>query len=316
MKPGVQRWAWLAGVACVGALAYALTHWPGGSDALLQQAAVPVPSPPMAPPPAVPQDEGRSVAAASAAASVPPLAMPASAVLRRPPVDISRMQRDIQFAISSDQRGKAGEAARHIRRCLALERDPERRRQSMEDLQRRLPEVLVSAVRASHHDLVASCQAVDAASRAQLVPLLRRSLDEGDKGAAQGLVEALGKNINLADEPGIIPALRRDAWDCDRSSQIELSRLVRRDPQLLTPNEIGALRDQERIQFSKGLEAMMRKAEGDPKRQAAFAGILASFKPPPEANPAEVARMSADIQRRCEAAREAGSGGARPGVPS
>ena len=310
MKPGVQRLAWLVGVACVGALAFAVSHWRGGSDAMPQQAALPVPSPPVAPASAVPLDEGHSVAAATAAASVPIMAMPASAVLRRPPVDVSR----IQLAISSDQRGKAGEAARHIQRCLALERDPERARQRMEDLLRRLPEAAASVMRASHQELAASCQAVDAASRAQLVPLLRRSLDEGDKGAAAGLVQALGKNFNLADEPGVIPALRRDAWDCDRSSQSELSGLVRRDPQLLTPNEIGALRDQQRIQFSKSLEALLRKAEGDPKRQAAIAGILATYKPPPEANPVEVARISADIQSRCEGG-PAQAGGVRPAMP-
>ena len=84
---------------------------------------------------------------------------------------------------------------------------------------------------------------------------------------------------------------------------------------MLTANEIGALRDQERVQLSKGLEAALRKAEGDPKRQAAE-GMLATFKPPPEANPAEVARISAEIQSRCEAARAALPGGSRPGVPS
>jgi hypothetical protein len=242
------------------------------------------------------------------------MAMPASAVLRRPPVDVSRMQPDIQLAISSDQRGKAGDAARHIQRCLALERDPERARQSVENLLRRLPEAAHSAMRASHQELVAACQAVDAASRAQLVPLLRRSLDEGDKGAAAGLVQALGKGFNLADEPGVLRALRRDAWDCDGSSQRALSSLVRRDPQLLTPNEIGALRDQERIQFSKSLEAMLRKAEGNPKRQAVIEGMLATFKPPPEADPAEVARISAEIQRRCEVG-QAQAGGVRPATP-
>jgi len=311
-KPSVQSLAWLAGVACVGALAFAVTHWRGESDAMPQQASVPAPSPPVAPAPAVPLDEGRSVAAA--AASVPTMAMPASAVLRRPPVDVSRMQPDIQLAISSDQPGKAGEAARHIRRCLALERDPERARQSMEDLLRRLPETVHSFMRASHHQLVASCQAVDAASRAELVPLLRRSLAEGDKGAAAGLVQALGAHFNLADQPGALPALRRDALDCDSSSQRVLSSLVRRDPQLLTPNEIGALRDQELIQFSKGLEALLRKAEGDPKRQAVIEGMLATFKPPPEANPAEVARMSAEIQSRCKGG-PAQAGGPRPAVP-
>ncbi|KQW51743.1 hypothetical protein ASD88_03775 [Pelomonas sp. Root662] len=307
--------AWLAGVACVGALAFAVAHWRGDSDALPQQASVPAPSPPVALAPAVPLDEGRSAAsAATAAAPVPTTAMPASAVLRRPPVDVSRMQPDIQLAISSDQRGKAGEAAWHIQRCLSLERDPERARQQMENLLRRLPETAHSVMRASHQQWVASCQAVDAASREQLVPLLRRSLGEGDKGAAAGLVQALGENFNLADEPAVVPALRRDAWDCDSSSQRVLSRLLRRDPQLLTPNEIGALRDQEHIQFSKSLEALLRKAEGDPKRQAVLEGMLATYKPPPEADPAEVARISAEIQSRCKAG-PAQAGGPQPAVP-
>ncbi len=316
MKLGVQPLTWLAGVACVGALAFAVTHWRGDSDAMPQQASVPAPSPPVAPAPAVPVDEGRSAAATAAAASVPTMAMPASAVLRLPPADVSRMQRDIQLAISSDQRGKAGEAARHIQSCLAMERDPERQRQSMEGLLRRLPETVHSVMRASQHELVASCQAVDAASREQLVPLLRRSLDEGDKGAAAGLVQALGKNFNLADEPAVVPALRRDAWDCDRSSQSVLTSLARRDPQLLTPNEIGALRDRQRIQVGQGLEAALRKAEGDPKRKAILEQLMASFQPPPGANPAEVERISADIQSRCEAARAALPGGTRPGVPN
>ncbi|RZJ04412.1 MAG: hypothetical protein EOP39_20810 [Rubrivivax sp.] len=314
MKRGVQRLAWLAGVACVGALAFAVAHWRGDRDAVPQQALVPAPSPPVAPASSVLLDEGRSVAAATAAVSVPTTATPASAVLRRPPADVSRMQPDIQLAISSDQRGKAGDAARHIQRCLALERDPERARQRMEDMLRRLPETAHSVMRAAHQELVASCQAVDAASREQLVPLLRRSLDEGDKGAAAGLVQALEKNLNLADDPGVIPALRRDAWDCDGSSQRALSSLARRDPRLLTPNEIGVLRDLERIQFSKSLEALLRKAEGDPKRQAVLEGMLATYKPPPEADAAEVARISAEIQTRCEAARAALPGGGPPGV--
>ncbi|MFG6415530.1 hypothetical protein ACG02S_16670 [Roseateles sp. DC23W] len=242
--------------------------------------------------------------AAVAAASMPAVAiaaMPASAALRVPSLDVSRMQRDIQLAISSDQPGKAGEAARHIQRCLALERDPERQRKSREEFIRRLPEAMASTMRNVQHQLDASCQAVDAASRAQLVPLLRRSLAEGDKGAAAGLVRALGKNFTLADEPGVVPALRRDAWDCDRTSQSVLSSLARRDPQLLTPNDIGALRDQQRLLLGQGLEAVRRQSEGDPKRQAAIEGMLATFNPPPEADPVEVARISAEIQSRCKA---------------
>ena len=313
MKPVVRRLAWLAGIAGAGGLVFALGEWRGDDAAAPQQAALPAPSLPAAG--GGQAEPARAAEATPASAPVLTAAVPASAVLRRPPEDVSRRQRDIQLAVGSDQRGKAGEAARHIQSCLALERDPERSRQSAEALIRRLPESAAGAMRASHQELVASCQAVDEASRAQLVPLLRRSLAEGDKGAAAGLVQALGKNLDLADEPDIVPALRRDAWDCDSSSQRVLSSLVRRDPQLLTPNEIGALRDQERIQFSKSMEALLRKAEGDPKRQAALEGMLATYKSPPEADPAEVARISAEIQTRCEAARAALPGGGRLGVP-
>lgn len=311
MKPGVQRLVWLAGAACVGALAFAVTHWRGGSDAMPQQASVPEPSPPVASAPAPPLE-----VASAATASVPTVAMPASAVLPLPPVDISRMQRDIQLAISSDQRGKAGEAAKHIQTCLMAERSAEQQRQRSAKTadEHRIPEPFARFFRAHQDQLLASCQAVDAASRAQLVPLLRRSLAEGDKGAAAGLVQALGKNFNLADEPGVVPALRRDAWDCDRSSQGVLSSLARRDPHLLTPNEIGALRDQQRIQVGQSLEAALRK-EGDPKRKAFLEQLMTSFQPPPGVDPAEVARISADIQSRCKAARAAVAGGASPGVP-
>lgn len=187
---------------------------------------------------------------------------------------------------------------------MAWERSQERRRQSTEEFLRGVPESAAAAIRASHQAMVASCQAVDAASRAQLVPLLRRSLAEGDKGAAAGLVQALGKDFKLADEPAVVPALRRDAWDCDRSSQRVLDILARRDPQLLTPNEIGALREQMYLSDGSSLERVIR-AEGDPKRKAILEQLKASYQPPPGADPAEVARISADIQSRCEAARAA-----------
>jgi hypothetical protein len=300
MNPGARRLVWLGGIACVGAIAFTVSGWRADGALAPQQAPTPVPAP--APPvvsvaPAEPAPPPVAVAAASPP-GVASAAIPASAVLRVPPMDVSRLQRDIQLAISSDQPGKAGEAARHIQRCLALERDPERQRKSREAFARNLSEPVASAMRTIQHQMDAACQAVDAASRAQLVPLLRRSLAEGDKGAAAGLVQALGKSFNLADEPDVVPALRRDAWDCDRSSQLVLSSLVRRDPQLLTPNEIGALRDQQLRWSGRGLETAIR-AEGDPRRKAILEQLLASYQPPPEADPAEVARVTADIQSRC-----------------
>ncbi|MFG6432260.1 hypothetical protein [Roseateles sp. LYH14W] len=315
MKPVVGRLAWLAAIAGVGALAFVLSGRRGDEAAVPQQAAaLPAPAPLAA---AGAQAEPASAAqAVPASAPVLTAAVPASAVLRRPPADVSRRQRDIQLAVSSDQRGKAGEAAKHIQTCMAAERNAEQRRQRLESIlqKEKAPEAVANVLRAGHDELLASCQAVDAAARAQLVPLLRRSLAEGDKGAAAGLVRALGKDFNLADEPGVLPALRRDAWDCDRSSQGALDVLARRDSKLLTPNEIGALRDQLRLERGQSLEAAIR-AEADPKRKAILEQLKASYQPPPEADPAEVARISAEIQSRCEAARATLPGGGRPGVP-
>jgi len=294
-RPGVRWLVGLGGIAGAGAIVFTVSAWRADDAAAPQQAPASSVSVAAAEP---------APSVAMAAASTPAMAAaatPASAVLRLPSLDVSRLQRDIQLAISSDQRGKAGEAARHIQRCLASERDPERQRKSREEFAQKFSEPVAGAMRTIQHQLDASCQAVDAASRAQLVPLLRRSLAEGDKGAAAGLVQALEKDFDQAKELGVVLALRRDAWDCDRNSQRVLSSLVRRDPRLLTPNEMGALRDQERIQFSRHMDALLSKAAGDPKRRAAIEGMLATFKPPPEADPAEVARISADIQRRCEA---------------
>lgn len=298
MKPGARRLVWLGGIAGAGVIAFALGGWRADGTVAPQEASASTPGPSTVS--VGPADT--APAAALPGASMPATAtaaIPASAGWPLPPADVSRRQRDIQIALSSDQRGKAGEAAKHIQDCLMAERNAEQRRQQMAARQQQLPEPLARAFRAQHDELLASCQAVDAASRAQLVPLLRRSLAEGDKGAAAGLVQALGKDFKLADEPGVVPALRRDAWDCDRLSQSTLSGLARRDPQLLTPDEVGALRDLQRLWISRGLEAVRRQAEGDPKRQAAIDGMLATLKPPPEANLAEVARISADIQSRC-----------------
>lgn len=223
-------------------------------------------------------------------------AAPASAVaIPRPPPDVSRMQREIQIAVSSDERGKAGEAARHIKTCEGVER----LRAQVDAGWHRKSEADGRALLAGMQQDLASCQAVDAASRAQLVPLLRRSLAEGDQGAAAALVSALGKGFDMASEPTVVAALRRDAWACDRVSLYWLSTLAAQHPRLLTPNEIGALREQQRAEISKGTEETRRRPDVDSAHKAALESLLASFKPPPGADPAEVARLAADIQGRC-----------------
>lgn len=130
---------------------------------------------------------------------------------------------------------------------------------------------------------------MDAAARAQLLPLLRRSLQEGDRGAGAALARQLGKDFDPARETEAVASLRRDAWACDRSSISTLGLLSLRHSQLLTANELGAIRQ---MQASHPMWA--GAASG-----ARFSELMERFKPPAEADPAEVARLAATIQARC-----------------
>lgn len=212
--------------------------------------------------------------------------------------DVSRRQREIQIALSSDQRGSAGTAARHIQVCQSLE---QLRDWNEANRQRRGEAAYRLTLTHLAEDLPA-CQAVDAASRAQLEPLLRRSLAEGDKGAAASLVTLLRDGFDPAAEPDVVAGLRRDAWLCDGAAISWLATLVRRHPQLLTPNEVGALREKERGWVALAAEATRKSGtELDAKEQAELDRVMDSLKPPPGADAAEVARLAADIQSHCPA---------------
>ncbi|MFG6432259.1 hypothetical protein [Roseateles sp. LYH14W] len=242
----------------------------------------PASSPPLAPP----VEAARPNAAASAVAE------------SRPPMDASRLQREIQMAVSSQERGKAGEAARHILRCL-----------DAEGWAAAFPHGSVDRSKferdwvAAKERMLPACQAVDAASRAQLVPLLRRSVSEGDKGAAAKLALAMVREFKPAAEPAVMAALRRDAWDCDQQSVSRLFFLAHQHAQILTPNELGALRAQWFEQVRVEHEAALRKSLDGAQLKAAMAGMQAGLEPPPGADTTEVARMAADIQSRCKTER-------------
>lgn len=300
MKP-VRHLIPLAVVAAVAASAWA--WWQGDAAAPPEApAAQPASAPvslaqvwPTAPPPV-------AVASSAAVAALPPAPAP-SAPVRRAAPDLSYMQRAIQMAVSGDQPGKARQAAQYIQMCESLERIDKRMRDGMVPQRPQISEERQRQLAAGRQQMLASCQAVDEASRAQLVPLLRRSLAEGDKGAAASLVRVLGTGtFDMATEPAVVAALRRDAWTCDRSSQSVLQLLTRRNPQLLTPNEVGALREQQRTFLSAN--ALLQKLPvGDADRAQVLDRMQASLKPPPEADPAEVARMAAEIASHCEAGR-------------
>jgi hypothetical protein len=259
---------------------------------------------PEAPPPPLPTPLAQArpaEPAPSAAPAAQPVLLPAasaSAVSERQPPDVSRMQREIQMALSSLERGKAVEAARHILRCIDAERWAAAFPQGSVDRSKFERDWV-----AANERLLPACQAVDAASRAQLVPLLRRSFAEGDKGAAAKLALATVREFEPAAEPAVMAALRRDAWDCDPQSVSQLYGLAVQHAQVLTPNELGALRAQLFGQIRVEHEAALRKSLDGVQLKAAMAGLQAAFGPPPGADPTEVARMAADIQSRCKPER-------------
>lgn len=246
-----------------------------------------------------------AVSSASAAEPAPPpapLRLTPSAPQRAlppgwpPPPDLSRRQREIQLALSGDPRVSARAAAMHIQVCQSLEElkdwnEAHRQRRSEAEYRRTLANLA--------EDLPA-CQAIDAATRAQLVPLLRRSLADGDKGAAASLYQQLRKGFDPSAEPDIVAGLRRDALACDGASVNWLMGLHRTHPQVLTANEAGALRERARAEFVQQVEAMQQAGSKlEPRHQAELDRLLDSLKPPPDADLVEVARLVADIQRHC-----------------
>lgn len=269
------------------------------------ESVAPTQSPPSLPPASVVAARPGAPSSAPAAVAPPaslPLA-PASAAPVSPPPDVSRIQREIQVAISSNQRGRAREGARLIQTCQADERIEKWERGG--EKVHRLP--LSEAVRrqgiASYEQLRTSCQAVDAASREQLVPLLRRSVAEGDIGAASALAGALGPAFDVAAEHAVMAALRRDAWNCDAGSQSLLSNMAMQHPGLLTPSERGALNELARARISAVAEAALSKSPDNPELKAVVENFREIYRAPPGANPAEVAQLASDIQSRCKAER-------------
>lgn len=88
--------------------------------------------------------------------------------------------------------------------------------------------------------MLRQCQALDAHSRAQLIPLLRQSVAEGDQGAAIRLVTALGKGFDAAAEAVAVDGVRRDAQACHRHTLEILHMLAMVMPGLVTASEAAA----------------------------------------------------------------------------
>lgn len=225
----------------------------------------------------------------------------AAALLQRPSLDVARLQREIQAAINSNEPGKAGKAARHIERCLYVERNGMQLREELDEKQRSAPDAGNREKLAGIEQLEASCQAVDAAARAQLVPLLRRSLAEGDTGAATSLMRALGSAYDPMTQPDIVAGLRRDAAACNLVAVAALSRIAEEHPDLLTPNEIGVLRELQRAEIRAIYNTAAVRSGLDERDKAMVDRMLDGLKPPPGSDAAEVARVVAERQTRCRA---------------
>ncbi|MFT7775066.1 hypothetical protein [Roseateles sp.] len=288
MKPLVQMMTWLCCVVGVGVLTWVAGAW-RDADGLAPQRAVWSPSPASMPASGV-------VHVAEAVLAGP--AQSVGRVMATPPnslPDVSRLQREIQFAFSSDQRGKAGEAARHIKACATLERLHGRTEAGWHHKSEADGRALLTY---TQQELVA-CQAVDAASREQLVPLLRRSLAEGHRGAAASLIVELGAGFDPSAEPDVVAGLRRDSWACDGVSQAILRGSALMHPRLLVPNELGALNELERMRLGARTEQLRRMTDADPKSKVAFDKLMDGLKLPPDADAAEVARLVAEVQARC-----------------
>lgn len=286
MKPPLLRP--LAGCValCTLGLAALAWWWQGGAPTAPEPASAP--SGASAPAGAALAEAlpGSAPPAANRAAASATAATAAQAPGPRP--DPSRMQRAIQLAVSSQQPGKAREALQYLHDCWFVAEEGNLRREALDDERHAMSEAAYLTAVARLEDERQACQAIDASSHAQWVPLLRRSMAEGDIGAATRLSLALGLDKAVA-EPEIAAGLVRDAWGCNGMALAGLRGVARRHPRLLSPHVVGAVYELERLQLSTSPNM-------DP---ALRTRLLAGLKQPANADPAEVARLVAEMQRRC-----------------
>ena len=103
----------------------------------------------------------------------------------------------------------------------------------------------------------------DAFVRSQLVPLLRRSLKEGEVGAAANLVHKLETSFPPAARSEAIAALKRDAWNCDDRSISAIVSLAARGASSFSNAEVlAAMRLQERDLDQIPLPPQVRPRKG------------------------------------------------------
>lgn len=182
---------------------------------------------------------------------------------------------------------RAGEA---IGRCLALEASEERGRIALGEDRLDLSREVLLDLQAGVEGVLRMCQALDAFSRAQWLPLLRRGLAGGRIGDAHGLLtDVLGSPYQQVVELEIYPSLRKDAFRCHEPS---LSMLYYGQ----WPPE-KALTVDERLAVWQVLKQLYEAKPDETSRELAH-----SLSAPDQANdPAEVQRIEAAIRPHCQA---------------
>jgi hypothetical protein len=137
--------------------------------------------------------------------------------------DPAARQLMVQAALASDQPGFATNAALAIGHCMALEAAGDGLRTALSAPVPGLTAGDIMSALAWQEDELRKCQALDALSRSQWIPLIRRSLREGGTGAAAALLgPVMGSPYEKTVATEVADHLRRDARQCHELSLLSL----------------------------------------------------------------------------------------------
>lgn len=242
-------------------------------------------------PPALPAAQSLAQAGAD---RQPPLDVASAIAITAATNDVSALARQVQSAISSPQLGDAGKAAQAIQGCLTRERSQGALQQFADKHPEKLRGDMLARMMEADAAMLRQCQALDAHSRAQLIPLLRQSVAEGDQGAPIRLVVALGKGFDAAAEPAAVDGTRRDAQACHRRTLESLRMMARVIPGLATASEAAA--------YAKVLHSFPVKANArssNNKFEEFLDSVKLPFGPTGTVDADEVERLYNLIKARC-----------------
>jgi hypothetical protein len=194
----------------------------------------------------------------------------------------------VQAALSNGQPGLAAPAALAIASCTANEQRADRMRAALTRMHPAMGDARFRMMWDHIESELRLCQALDASSRAQWLPLMRRGMKEGKLGTAAELVMAFeGTPYEEAAATEALAYLRRDARQCDRLSMWLAHGMSRKQEGRLTVEEAEAFRQ---------LLKKQRDADPDPVLRVLRNYLDESGNP---GNPVEVERIVAEISAHC-----------------